>query len=98
MPSAQSNSLDFLWLHNARPAGPVIGKIGDDEIPESVIDEFGRAYNYVGLAPRTWNGILDADGLKTGEFLFRSGLVYRLITCPTTWVDRLLSKIGVRRE
>lgn len=93
MPLSPPRSLECFSIHNAQPAGPVIGKFGEEEISETIIDEFGRAYTYAGLAPRAWSGKLDADRLKSGEFLFKSGLVYRLASTPPTWVARLRSKL-----
>lgn len=93
MAAVQTRSCEFLWLHNAHAAGPVIGKIGEEEIAETVIDQFGRAYTYSGLAPRAWNGKLDLDRLQAGEFLLKNGLVYRLTSKPTTWVNKLIEKI-----
>jgi hypothetical protein len=57
--------------------GATIGTFCGEEIPESVIDEFGRLFHYAGVAPRRTNGQFDDDALKPGEFIVRPGLVYR---------------------
>jgi hypothetical protein len=92
MHAMQPNRLDFLHLQNAQPAGPSLGTLGGEDIPESVIDQFGKTYTYVGLAPRRWGGAIDGDALANGEFLFRSGLVYRLVTLRSHWWQRMFAK------
>ena len=43
---------DYFLLVKPRPAGARIGSYNGDPIPAAVVDEFGRRYVYVGLAPR----------------------------------------------
>lgn len=69
--------LEYSILHNARPAGPVIGKLAGKEISEYVYDEFGRLFVYSGVAPRRLNGQFDDDALKHGEFIVLPGLIYK---------------------
>ena len=70
--------LEYSILHNARPAGPVIGKLAGKEFFEYVYDEFGRLFVYSGAAPRRLNGEFDDDALKQGEFIVQPGLIYKL--------------------
>jgi hypothetical protein len=69
--------IEYFMLHDAKPTGPSMGRFADREIPESVVDVFGRRYVYVGVAPRRWDGQFDVDALGTGEFILPPGLVYR---------------------
>ncbi len=69
--------LEYSILHNARPAGSVIGKLAGKEISEYVYDEFGRLFVYSGVAPRRLNGQFDDDALKQGEFIVLPGLIYK---------------------
>ncbi len=71
--------IEWSILHNVKPIGPCIGFYADREIPESVVDEFGRRFVYAGVAPRKCNGVYDADALAVGEFIVRPGLVYRRV-------------------
>jgi len=61
--------IEYSILHNAKPIGPSMGFYTDREIPESVIDEFGRRFVYAGVAPRKCNGAFDVDALAAGEFI-----------------------------
>jgi hypothetical protein len=72
-------NLEYCMLHDVKPVGRSVGFYADREIPESVIDQFGRRFDYVGVATRKPNGQLDGDALGTGEFILRPGLVYRLV-------------------
>ena len=70
--------------------GPVIGYIADSPISETIVDRFGRAFDYVGAAPRTPDGAYDVESLQLGDFIVEPGLLYRLngervrrITKPT---------------
>jgi hypothetical protein len=69
--------VEFVIIPGARADGAVIGSINGFEIPEFVLDEFGRRYEYVGLASRRWNGKFDSDVLRAGEFIAEPGLVYK---------------------
>jgi len=71
--------IEYSILHNAKPIGPSMGFYTDREIPESVIDEFGRRFVYAGVAPRKCNGAFDVDALAAGEFIVRPGLIYRRV-------------------
>jgi hypothetical protein len=66
------------------------GFYADREIPESVIDEFGRRFVYAGVAPRKFNGAFDVDALAAGEVIVRPGLVYRRVGAKTSWWQSLL--------
>ena len=60
-----------------------MGFYADQEIPELIVDEFGRRFVYAGVAPRKFNGVFDVDALATGEFIVRPGLVYRRVNSKT---------------
>jgi hypothetical protein len=61
-----------------RRIGPVIGYIADSPIAETVVDRFGRAFLYVGAAPRRRHGAYDVESLQPGDFIVEPGLLYRL--------------------
>ena len=69
--------IEWSMVHNARATGPSIGYYADREIAESVVDEFGRCFFYVGVAPRKQNGAFNVDALAAGEFILQPGLIYR---------------------
>lgn len=68
---------DYFLLVKPRPAGARIGSYSGDPIPAAVVDEFGRRYVYVGLAPRRLDGGYDTAALGPGEWIVPPGLVYR---------------------
>jgi len=72
------NKADFLVVVDPRPEGPILGMFGEHKIASTVVDRFGRRYDYVGIATRLWMGRCDADAIKYGEWLVEPGLVYRL--------------------
>jgi hypothetical protein len=72
-------------LHDVRPTGRKIGLYSGFEFFESVIDQFGKRFDYVGVAPRKFNGRPDADALGKGEFILRPGLVYRHTRQKRKW-------------
>ena len=72
------NRADFLVVVDPRPEGPILGMFGEHKIASTVVDRFGRRYDYVGVATRLCMGRCDADALKYGEWLVEPGLVYRL--------------------
>ncbi len=88
-PLVPARSIEFFVLHDMKPAGPSMGRYADSEIPESIIDMFGRRYVYVGVAPRTWGGQFDVDALQPGEFILPPGLVYRLEHMKPSWLSQL---------
>lgn len=91
--------VEFLIIHGARADGAVIGSINGCDIAEFVLDEFGRRYEYAGLASRLWNGKFDADVLGVGEFILEPGLVYRILKPPLSQVSRPFGRpTGVIRE
>jgi hypothetical protein len=80
MPSfaaAHVRPVEYLVLVEPRPAGPVVGFLAGNPIPEAVVDYFGRRYVYAGVAPRRRNGKYDGDALRRGEWIVEPGLVYR---------------------
>ena len=82
--------IEYSILHNAKPIGPSMGFYADREVTESVIDEFGRRFVYVDVAPRKCNGAFDVDALAAGEVIVRPGLVYRRVYAKTSWWRSLL--------
>lgn len=66
-------------LHHTQPSGRTIGKLGDEAICETVTDQFGESYEFAGVAPRAWNGEIDVDALKPGEFILAPYLVYHRV-------------------
>ncbi len=60
--------IEYSILHDVEPAGANIGFYSGRPIYESVIDQFGRRFEFIGLASRRQNGQFDADALRTGEF------------------------------
>jgi hypothetical protein len=81
--------VEFVIIHGARADGAVIGSIDGCDIVEFVLDEFGRRYEYAGLASRRWNGKFDVDVLGVGEFILQPGLVYRIVKPSARHVSRL---------
>jgi hypothetical protein len=71
--------VEFVIIHGARADGAIIGSVNGFGIAEFVLDEFGRRYEYAGLASRRGNGKFDADVLGIGEFILEPGLVYRIL-------------------
>lgn len=69
--------LEYSVLHDAKSAGPVIGKLDGQEFSEFVADEFGRLFVFSGVAPRLRDGRFDGEALKPGEFIVPPGLIYK---------------------
>ena len=57
--------------------GKCIGSFRGQPIHEFVKDQFGREYEYVGAAPRMYDGAFDPAALREGEFILPPGLIYR---------------------
>ena len=69
--------IEWSILRNARPApGTAVGTYAGNEFPTLVIDEFGRPFEYVGVAPRRIGGQCAIDALKPEEFIVQLGLLY----------------------
>lgn len=67
---------DYAILQHTVGSGELIGSYRDQPIYEQVIDEFGRAYTYLGLAPCRRDGSFDVDSFGPGEFVLPPGLLY----------------------
>ncbi|HEV7321266.1 MAG TPA: hypothetical protein VGO04_21910 [Ensifer sp.] len=67
---------EYFVLANAQPEGAVIGSLGDQAIRETVTDQDGQPYRFVGVAPRRPDGGLDVQALRPGEWIVQPGLVY----------------------
>jgi hypothetical protein len=78
--------IEYSILHDVKPTGPSLGVYNESEIPDSVVDDCGRRFVYVGVAPRRWNGQFDGDTLRPGEFILRPGLVYRIEKVKPSWL------------
>jgi hypothetical protein len=92
MQGLQLRPSELISLHSAKQAGAILGVYGGEEFSETVVDQSGKTYSYVGLAPRTWSGNIDGAALGHGEFLYRSGLVYRLQFNRVSWFKILFSR------
>jgi hypothetical protein len=81
----------YATLHHIKASGELIGSYRDQPIYETVTDEFGRRYTYLGLAPRLRSGKFDPDALAAGEFILMPGLLYVLEELPKS---ALRAKLG----
>ncbi len=88
-PTPRARPIEYFLLHDAKPTGRSVGVYENQQIPESVVDDFGRHYVFAGIAPRRWNGDFDVDALRTGEFILKPGLVYCLEQIPRSWFESL---------
>ena len=88
----QSRRIEFFLLRNVIAEGPVVGSYAGEPIRRSVIDEWNRRYNFVGLAAFRWDGQYDCDALQTGEFILPPGLIYRLDRMPPTLREILFGR------
>jgi hypothetical protein len=70
--------IEYAILHHPRPDGGVIGSFADHPIFDAVVDEWGRRFEFAGVAPRRRDGQFDPDLLRKGEFIVQPGLIYRL--------------------
>jgi hypothetical protein len=86
-PPPRGRPIEYFMLHDAKPIGRSVGLYANREISESVVDDFGRHYVFAGIAPRLWNGEFNVDALRTGEFILKPGLVYRLEYIPPSWLE-----------
>ncbi len=73
----KSARLEFCILDTVEPVGRPLGRYGDQEFAESVVDAFGRRMTFAGIAPRTYDGRYDGSALRDREFIVRPGLIYR---------------------
>ena len=56
--------------------GAAVGYINGHPIIDTVVDDAGRCYRYMGLAPRLRDGRLNVLSLRPGEWIVEPGLVY----------------------
>jgi hypothetical protein len=56
--------------------GRLLGYYAGQPIFAAVYDRDGHRYAYVGVAPRSCNGRINADGLSDSQWLVAPGLVY----------------------
>jgi hypothetical protein len=85
----QDRPIEYSILHGVTPAGRSMGTYAGQDISESVVDEYGRYFVYVGLVPRKWNGHYDGNALGPGEFIVPPGLVHRYEDTKPTWWEAL---------
>ena len=74
---SHSARLEFCILDAVKPLGRPLGRFGDKEFSEAVVDAFGRRLTFAGIAPRTANGGYDEAALRDREFIVPPGLIYR---------------------
>ena len=62
--------------------GPIVGSYMDRGIPSYFVDEYGRKFVYVGLAPQIppHSGQVDLDQLTPSQAVLAPGLLYSLET------------------
>ena len=87
--SSQSGPIEYSLLSGVKPCGKIMGYFMDRPIPEAVVDEFGKRYDYVGIAPVLPNGQFDAGALNPGEFILQPGVIYRIEEMPGSWLKSL---------
>jgi hypothetical protein len=90
--------IEYSILRDVTQEGCSMGSYNGQDISESVIDEFGRRFAYVGLAPRKWNGDYDGNALGPGEFIVPPGLVYRYLSAGPSWWEALFGTAGDRKK
>jgi hypothetical protein len=89
--------IEYSILRNVTPTGCAVGTYAGQEISETVADEFGRRFAYVGIALRKRNGQFDANALGPGEFIVLPGLVYRYEPEDSSWWATLFGA-GAHRD
>ena len=72
----RSMPIEYFVLANIRSEGPVVGRLADQPIRETVVDDRGIRYRYAGLAPRDPDGRFDVNCLRAGEWIVRPGFIY----------------------
>lgn len=90
--------IEYSILHGVTPAGRSVGTYAGQDIPETIVDEFGRHFAYVGVAPRKWNGHYDGNALAPGEFIVPPGLVYRYVAAGPSWWETLFGSASDHKE
>ncbi|MBO9198330.1 hypothetical protein [Rhizobium sp. 16-449-1b] len=68
---------EYFVLDVADRSGPIVARLGDRTVPESVIDRRGRRYHFAGVARRDPRGRLDVTALRQGEWIVAPDLIYR---------------------
>ncbi|MCA1404419.1 hypothetical protein I6F26_17155 [Ensifer sp. IC3342] len=67
---------EYFILANVHFEGRVIGHLAGRPIRETIVDNDGLRYRFVGVAPRDERGRFDVQSLQTGEWIVQPGLVY----------------------
>ncbi|MBS0237177.1 MAG: hypothetical protein JSR89_01990 [Proteobacteria bacterium] len=67
---------EFCILRNMHPVGARIGQFMNGPLYDSIEDEWGRVYRYVGVCPRV--GRHYAIVLGKREFIYPPGIIYRM--------------------
>lgn len=68
--------LEYYILAEWHPSPKVIGELNGAPIHECIIDEYGQALRFAGIAPRTRTGTFNVGCLKDGEWIVQPGLIY----------------------
>ncbi|MDM9624980.1 hypothetical protein QTL95_03660 [Rhizobium sp. S152] len=68
---------EYFVLDVADHGGPVVARLGERSVHESVVDRHGRRYRFAGVAKRDRRGRLDVTALRKGEWIVSPDLVYR---------------------
>lgn len=64
--------------------GPIVARYMDQGIPSYFIDELGKKFNYIGLAPQTppGSGVVDLEQLDPNQAVLAPGLLFELEIQP----------------
>ncbi len=73
-----SQPIDYYILDRVRREGALLGTLGGEPIHSVVVDDWGRRYDFAGVAPRRPDGAYDVRCVRPGEFIVQPGLIYRL--------------------
>ncbi|WP_331376468.1 hypothetical protein [Sinorhizobium chiapasense] len=68
--------VEYFILANVQFEGRVIGHLAGRPIRETVVDNDGLRYRFVGVAARDQRGRFDVQSLQTREWIIEPGLVY----------------------
>jgi hypothetical protein len=75
---SRSMPIEYFILANLRFEGPIVGYLASHTIHETVVDERGTRYRYVGLMGRDVDGRFDVNSLQPGEWIVQPGLIYAI--------------------
>ena len=75
-PRSRSVPVEYFILTGVSLKGDIVGTVDGRPVLEFAIDEVGKRYRFVGVAPRLPGGRYDVLALKQGEWIVEPGLVY----------------------